>query len=180
MLFNKPILASLVLLMLSASAFALDRDVILVLDNSGSMKINDPSRLTQAAVTDYIRNQDPTTRVGIIVFDVKPTLVVPLTEASAAGKSRMLASLSTLNYSGQWTDTAAAIERAIYELRLKGRPSGDKAIILMTDGIIDTGIPTRDQEKVRWLRENLSQDAARNGIRIFGLAFTEQADYLLL
>ncbi|MEE8119031.1 MAG: VWA domain-containing protein [Gammaproteobacteria bacterium] len=174
------LLATCIMLVVSSSAIALDRDVILVLDNSGSMKVNDPQRLTQAAVTDFIRNQDPTTRVGIIVFADNPTLVVPLTETSASGKSRMLASLSTLNYSGQWTDTAAAIERGIYELRLNGRPGVDRAIILMTDGIIDTGVPSRDQEKVRWLRENLSKDAARNGIRIFGLAFTEKADYLLL
>ncbi|MCG8435469.1 MAG: VWA domain-containing protein [Gammaproteobacteria bacterium] len=174
------VLSGISALLMSISVAAVERDVLLLLDNSGSMKTNDPSRLTAAAVTDFIRNQDFDTRVGIILFADQPKLIVPLIEITGASRNRLLASLSTLDYSGNLTDTAAAVERAIYELRLSARPNADKAIILMTDGIVDTGDGLRDQEKVRWLRENLSRDAERNGIRIFGLAFTEEADYLLL
>ncbi|MBW3566623.1 MAG: FHA domain-containing protein, partial [Proteobacteria bacterium] len=56
----------------------------------------------------------------------------------------------------------------------------DKAIILMTDGIVDTGNARRDQEKVLWLREMLAEQARSEGVRIFGIAFTENADYQLL
>ncbi len=50
----------------------------------------------------------------------------------------------------------------------------------MTDGIVDTGAPDRDLEKSKWLREDLAPDAADNGIKIFGIAFTEGADFQLI
>ena len=34
----------------------------------------------------------------------------------------------------------------------------------MTDGIVDTGDTSRDLEKSRWMRDELSADAADNGI----------------
>ena len=50
----------------------------------------------------------------------------------------------------------------------------------MTDGIVDTGVPEKDLEKSKWLREDLAPDAADNEIKIFGIAFTEQADFQLI
>ncbi|MDX1455647.1 MAG: VWA domain-containing protein [Gammaproteobacteria bacterium] len=167
--------------MLSLPVHASDqRDVVLVLDNSGSMRANDPARLSVSAVTDFIRAQAGGTRVAIVIFDGSPRLVQPLTEVTFDNKDVLLSSLDRLNFSGQWTDTASAIERGLYELRLNGRMEADKAIILMTDGIIDTGVPARDVEKAQWLREDLAEDAADEGIRVFAVAFTENADFQLL
>lgn len=170
------------LLMLLAPAVhaAAPRDVMLVLDNSGSMRANDPSRLTVSAVTDFIRGQSADTHVGIVVFADSPQLVQPLTPAAPGEREQLLNALGSLDYSGQWTETAAAVERALYELRLQGRDDVGKAIILMTDGIIDTGNAQRDLEKARWLREMLTEQAREEGVRIFGIAFTERADYQLL
>lgn len=156
------------------------RDVMLVLDNSGSMRANDPARLSVAAVTDFIRSQSSDTRVGIVVFAASPQLVQPLTPVMPGERERLLGGLDRLDFSGQWTETAAAVERALYELRINGRDDAGKAIILMTDGIVDTGNAQRDQEKVRWLREMLTQQARNEDVRIFGIAFTENADYQLL
>jgi len=50
----------------------------------------------------------------------------------------------------------------------------------MTDGIVDTGNADRDLEKTKWLKEDLAADAADAGIRIFGIAFTENADFELI
>src|SRR5690606_25490954 len=84
------------------------------------------------------------------------------------------------DFRGQWTETAAAVERALYELRLNGREDAGRAVILMTDGIIDTGNAARDAEKARWLREMLTAQAREEGVRSFDVAFTEDADYQLL
>lgn len=159
---------------------AAPRDVMLVLDNSGSMRANDPARLSVSAVTDFIRDQTTDTRVGIVTFAATPTLVKPLTPVMPGERERLLGGLDNLDFSGQWTETAAAVERALYELRVNGRENAGKAIILMTDGIIDTGNTARDLEKARWLRNRLTEQAREQGVRIFGIAFTENADYELL
>ena len=156
------------------------KDVFLVLDNSGSMKKNDPDFLVSNAVRKFISLQDDTARVGIVIFDQSVTLPVPLTEASISNRELILNSLNKINYRGLFTDSPAGVERAIYELKNNGRDDAQKSIIFMTDGIVDTGDVAKDLEKAKWLREDLAPDAADNDIKIFGIAFTEQADFQLI
>ena len=158
----------------------LTKDVVLVLDNSGSMKKNDPNFLVSKAVKEFISQQDENTRVGIVIFDQSVRLPVSLTDASLANRETILNSIEEINYKGLFTDSPAGIERAIYELKNNGRDDAQKSIIFMTDGIVDTGAPDRDLEKSKWLREDLAPDAADNKIKIFGIAFTEAADFQLI
>lgn len=177
------LIAGLFLVVQGAAAWAAggpQRDVVLVLDNSGSMKANDPSRLAVDAVRSFIGGQTVNTRVGIVLFSGSPELIVPLIPVTDESRDRFAAGLEGLDYSGQWTDTAAAVERAIYELRNHARAGASRDIVLMTDGILDTGNEARDLEKTRWVREELAEEAAELGIRIYGVAFTDQADFLLL
>ncbi len=156
------------------------KDVVLVLDNSGSMKKNDPNFLVTKAVKEFISQQDEHTRVGVVIFDQGVRLPVPLTDASLSNRDAILNSIEEINYKGLFTDSPAGIERAIYELKNNGRAEAQKSIIFMTDGIVDTGAPDRDLEKSKWLREDLAPDAADNEIKIFGIAFTEAADFQLI
>ncbi len=155
-------------------------DVMLVLDNSGSMKTNDPKFLVTEAIKEFISQKNENTRVGIIIFDSKAYLKVSLTVASFANRETILSSIEEINYKGQYTDFPAAIERAIYELKDNGRSESTKSIIFMTDGIVDTGDVNRDLEKSKWMREDLAADAADNEIKVFGIAFTESADFQLI
>jgi len=143
------------------------------------MRKNDPNRLAPSAVARFIERQPGDTRVGIVMFADEPELVVPLTQVDS-GRGELTAAMDRLNYVGRWTQTAGAIERALYELRLNGRPDAQRAIVLMTDGIIDTGDAKRDAGLYDWLRNSLAPQAAREGVQIYGLAFTERADYQLL
>ena len=155
-------------------------DIMLVLDNSGSMKKNDPNFLVTEAIKEFISQKNENTRVGIIIFDGKAQLKISLTVASFANREAILNSIKGINYTGQYTDFPAAIERAIYELKDNGREDALKSIIFMTDGIVDTGNVNRDLEKSKWMREDLAADAADNEIKIFGIAFTEAADFQLI
>ena len=155
-------------------------DIMLVLDNSGSMKKNDPNFLVTEAIKEFISQKNENTRVGIIIFDGKAQLKISLTVASFANREAILNSIKGINYTGQYTDFPAAIERAIYELKDNGREHALKSIIFMTDGIVDTGNVNRDLEKSKWMREDLAADAADNKIKIFGIAFTEAADFQLI
>lgn len=164
----------------SAGSAVASRDVMLVLDNSGSMRGNDPDHLVPAAVSQFIQRQSADTRVGVVLFAQNAELVMPLTTVGAGSFGEFRRATDRLDYTGQWTQTAGAIERAIYELRTNGRPNALRAVVVMTDGLIDTGNVARDAELSTWLRTSLAPQAAREGVQIYGIAFTERADFLLL
>jgi len=168
-----------ILLLATLPAFAA-RDVVLVLDNSGSMRQNDPSRLAVPAVAEFIAGQPRDTRVAIVLFATEAQLVLPLMPAEVAGDGEAATALRKFNYRGLWTQTAAGVERALYELRSEGRAEATRAIVLMTDGLIDTNDARRDAELHTWLRQDLAGQAKREGVHIFGIAFTERADFQLL
>jgi len=155
-------------------------DIVLLLDNSGSMKVNDPQFLTAKAVTEFINQLDDNTRLGIVIFDQKVTLAHPLTEISSESRAQMLNSLKKINYKGLRTNSPDGLERAIYELKLHARDDTERFIVFLTDGIVDTGDKQKDIAKVDWMRKELAADASNNDIRIFGIAFTDGADFQLI
>ncbi len=155
-------------------------DAVLVLDNSGSMRKNDPQFLTRLAAQRFIERIGDDARVAVLAFDEEARWLRPLTTLDAESQAELLASLDSLDYAGRLTDSAGALERAIYELRTNARVDADRAIIFLTDGIVDTGDKARDADKARWIREDLSLEAAASGIRIFGIAFTEGADFEMI
>lgn len=158
-------------------------DIFLVLDNSGSMKTNDPKNLTREVVRNFINRlgQSQSNRLGMVIFDSKANLTQPLTQLTGtADRDVFLKSLEKVDYRGKWTNIPAAMERAIYELKTTGRPNAIKIIVFLTDGIVDTGNKTNDAEKLKWLKNELAQDSKQAGVRIFGIAFTEDADFSLI
>ena len=160
-------------------------DVVFVLDNSGSMKTNDPAFLTRRAVADFARtlaeDVELDGRIGIVLFDEQARLVQALTPVTEVVSNDVLSrALAELDFSGQRTNSPAAIERALYELREHGRDSARQAIVFLSDGMIDTGDAQNDLEVARWLREDLAGESEASGIQIFGIAFTDRADYQLM
>ena len=163
----------------SLPAFA-SQDVVVVLDNSGSMKTNDPNRLAGKAVTDFVASLKGDVRISIVEFATNPTLLMPLTPLDDNARLQAQQAVARLDYRGQWTDTGAALERALYELDTHGRPDSLRCIVLMTDGYVDVGNASRDSDKIHWITQSLIPEAVAKKVRIFGIAFTDQADYELL
>jgi uncharacterized protein YegL len=159
---------------------SIKNDIVLMIDNSGSMRRNDPHFLTKKAVTRFVENLSGDIQVAVLIFDYDINMTLPLTIVNQTTKDTILSSTEKIDFRGLFTRIPSAMERAIYELKMNGRDDSQKTIIFITDGIVDTGDKTRDADKARWLRENLSEDAARAGIKIFGIAFTDQADFELI
>ena len=156
-------------------------DIVLVLDNSGSMKKNDPKFLTHKVVENFLNGLGEQSRLAMVIFDHEALLaetLIKLTDPKT--KTKFLNSLGKVNYKGQFTNSPAGIERAIYELKENARKDAQKVIIFLTDGIVDTGDKARDIEKEKWLKEDLAQESKLEGIRIFGVAFTDKADFRLI
>ena len=166
-------------LALGLPAFA-SQDVVLVLDNSGSMRTNDPNRLVGKAVTDFVSDLKGDVHLSIVEFSTTPTLLMPLTPLDGNSRLEAQQTVAKLDYKGQWTDTGAALERALYELDTHGRPDALRCIVLMTDGYVDVGSASRDSDKIHWIIQSLIPEAVSKRVRIFGIAFTDQADYELL
>lgn len=158
-----------------------DVDLFFVIDNSGSMRKNDPNFMTPQTVRTFLQRLSPTTHVGMVMFDQKARLLEPLGPVSdAQANQRLMQSLEGIDYSGKFTDSAAGIERALYELKTSGRPASQRCIIFLTDGIVDTGNERKDAQLTQWLKNDLTVECRDQGIRIFGIAFTENADFLLI
>jgi len=159
------------------------RDIVLMLDNSGSMRVNDPDFLTSLAVRAFLERLDGDNRVAVVAFDQRVSVLMPLTPLNNDTRWQFLESLDAINYRGQLTNSPAAMERSLYELRESGRAGAEKSIVFMTDGIVDVapeGPDAGDVEKARWMKSTLVQEASDQGVRIFGIAFTDNADFELI
>ena len=177
--FRAPRLAAL-LLLLPLTALAVPADVVLLLDNSGSMKKNDPQALAPKAVQSFLAKMNDGDRVAVVLFDEKVSLAQELTALGPDTRLTLGGALKGFTYTGKFTNMADGLERALYELKLHGRPEAEKSIVLLTDGVMDTGRKELDLEKIRWMREELAAEAKEKKVRIFGVAFTEGADYQLM
>lgn len=156
-------------------------DVFFVLDNSGSMRTNDPDRKMRALVVEFATSMSPGSRLGVVVFDESARVVAPLDAQVGPGSGlRWNDVMSSVDYAGRWTNSPAGIERALYEFKQSGRDGVAKCIVFVTDGLVDTGDRVRDVEKTRWLREELAADARRDGVAIYGIALAELADVELI
>jgi uncharacterized protein YegL len=165
----------------AVSLMADNSDILLVLDNSGSMRKNDPQHLMHDVVTRFARQLTSGSRLGIVIFGKEATLVLPLTSINQVEfPSQLEESLRKVDYSSAQTDTPAGVERAIYELRQNSLPDVKRIVILFTDGIVDVGNAEKGLERERWLRSNLTLTARQLGVRIFAIAFTEEADFQLM
>jgi len=156
------------------------RDLVLLLDNSGSMRKTDPDRLIRGAVLEFARQAGSEDRIALVLFDHRARVLLGLTDQGPRTIAKLRDALQSLDYRGRLTDMAAGIEKALAELAARSRPEAERAIVFLTDGIVDTGNATRDADSTRHLREQLAATAARDGVRIHAIAFTAQADAVLL
>lgn len=161
-------------------ASTISNDIVFVIDNSESMKKGDPHSLTKSAVTDFINNLSDDTQIAVVIFDHRVNLAIPLTVVSEANKNIILASLDSIDYKGTLTNIPDALKQAVFEVKDNGQKASIKSIVLITDGVVDTGDKSRDKTNMEELLKKLPNAAARFGIKIFGISFTDAADSELI
>ncbi len=156
-------------------------DLIFVIDNSGSMRKNDPEFITGKVLESFVRHLPDQARVGMVLFDQSSRLLEPLAlRPPGEAQERFVAALAKIDYKGRYTNSAVGIERALYELKVNGRTEARRGIVFITDGIVDTGNARKDQELNQWLKQDLTAECKSLGVRIFGIALTEAADFILI
>ena len=157
------------------------QEIILIIDNSGSMKKNDHGFLVKQAGRNLIDKLNTNINLGIYLFDSEIKIIQPIISLSSEiNRETCKKSLSNINYNGTFTDIPKVLEKAVYELKRFTDSNHSKCIILITDGFIDTGNELLDIDNKKWLMESLAPEANKARIKIFGIAFTENADFQLI
>ncbi|MGH8574428.1 MAG: VWA domain-containing protein, partial [Gammaproteobacteria bacterium] len=118
--------------------------------------------------------------MALILFDTKAEVLAPLTPINETTRLDLLTLLDRIDFKGQLTNSGEALRRAIETLKQPGGPEGKKTVVFMSDGIIDTGNPARDLKAAETMRGELANAAVEADIRIFAIAFTDNADIQLM
>ena len=125
------------------------RDLLLAVDTSGSMSIEDMQlgnqavpRFTaiQAIVSDFIRRRDGD-RVGLILFGSQAYLQVPLTFDLRTVAQQLRE--ASIGLAGRETAIGDAVGIAVK--RLRERPADKRVLILLTDGVNTAGVLQPDK-----------------------------------
>lgn len=121
--------------------------VILALDTSSSMLVEDiaPTRIVaaKAAAQAFVTGLPDSFAVGLISFNVKPTLVqAPTTDHAAVSGS--IASLPLRGGTRIGDAVVAAVKAAKIVPQTPGEPAAPVTIVLLSDGINSGGTPVRD------------------------------------
>jgi len=156
------------------------QEIVLLIDNSGSMRKNDPRSLTKQAVARFVQSSPAGSRVALIMFDKKVEVLAPLTPINETTRLDLLTRLDRIDFKGPLTNSGEALRRAIEMLKQAGAPERKRTVVFMSDGIIDTGNPARDLKAAETMRGELASAAAEANIRIFAIAFTNNADIQLM
>ena len=145
------------------------------------MKSKDPEFMTRQLVINFSHGISRDSRIGLILFASKVDEILPLTPVEDPDlNKKMTDGLNRLTFGGKYTNIPLAIEKALYTLKQNGRKDAQKLIVFITDGFIDTGNARKNEEQGKWLKKELTQDSANNKIRIYSVAFSEEADFELI
>jgi Ca-activated chloride channel family protein len=148
------------------------RDLLLAVDTSGSMSIEDMQlggqpaprfAAIQAIATDFIHRREGD-RVGLILFGTRAYLLVPLTfDLKTVGKQL---TDSTIGLAGRETAIGDAVGLSVK--RLRDRPENQRVLVLLTDGVNTSGeldpnkaIDLAAANKVRIYTIGIGADAMR-------------------
>ena len=153
---------------------------VLAFDNSGSMRLNDPHRLAQAAAMLYVQLAKRGDKVGLVVFDRKARTAVPIGDPARHLK-KFSRKLVKLRLNGATTDIGRALEAS---LRALGPPKKNvrDVVLLLTDGHVDLG-RSRKNEVPREIDRILSKVVRKfraRGVSLYTIAFTPEADRALM
>ena len=162
-------------------------DVILLIDNSVP-PFNDKegfSRAFKEGLTQALVSVGPTVRMAVFWFDERvhaPGALEPMTtETKEALLKRLFGDetpgLARLDFKGQHSNIRAGFARAMRELSENGRESARKNIVLISDGIAEVTANRQGADLRTWIENDIGPDAQTAGVRLSGIALSEEADF---
>lgn len=169
-------------LLLTSWVMAAPFDMILLLDESGSMLKTDPRGARKDAANLFLRLCGGEHRVGLMGFATEVRVLTDM-QAMGPGEHRdwILEEVKGVKSDGQYTDMEAALEQALSEIKRTSNPDKKRAVLLLTDGEVDLdgGAPAVERS-IHHIRGDLLGEYLREGVEIYCVAFSQGADRELL
>ena len=156
-------------------------DYIVLVDNSGSMRVSGLYARVRTALKPLIDALSPQDHVSLITFAGSPAL--RFTGRRGSDASKVMAQLPVQAFGRRGTDIGAALSAALSELE---RPDASDvgAVVLMTDGKhtppAGSAYPTTSGPSWEALGTRGREISRRHGISAYALALTDQSDADLL
>jgi hypothetical protein len=156
---------------------------VILFDNSGSMRQNDPLRLSRVAAQLFVALAQSQDQIGLIGFSNAGNLLFPLTHmATPVAKQSIVTRLHTLHFDGHITDLGAALQAGLASFPPQKTGNSRDVVLLLTDGKLDLGAQRRSAESgvLEYLHKVQLPQYVQRGIAIYTIAFTAAADQSLL
>ncbi len=152
---------------------------LIVFDVSGSMRQSDPNRLSVAAAQLFSNLSQPGDAVGLAAFSDRAVGLMPVTSREEASTQETLQRhLTKLQFNGQTTNLAAALEAGLAAFPDQEDSSHRRLVLLLTDGKLDLGRQHEEEEAAArtHIVRSLIPDYRRRDISLYTIAFTTAAD----
>lgn len=119
------------------------KDIVLVIDNSGSMRETDPNNGRYEAAKSLIGQMDKDKRVAVVEFSDDAKLVQPFVSVQdSAIKSQVYTTIDALEASDGGTDIARALEESMQQINDQSLGERGTMVILLSDGFSDVDLNT--------------------------------------
>jgi pSer/pThr/pTyr-binding forkhead associated (FHA) protein len=112
----------------------------------------------------------------MLSFNENTSLILPFIQLIPDDSETLLEPLDRLQPGGNYSNSAAAVERAIEEFATSSQRDANKSIVIIADAQINTGDPPQDRQFSNWMRELLSPETAAAGIRAYSIAYSKTKD----
>jgi uncharacterized protein (TIGR03503 family) len=155
-------------------------DVRVLIDVSGSMKLNDPNNLRRPAVDLLVKLLPEGATAGVWAFGEQVNMLIPHKPVDDSWRKNAQRQAAKINSVALFTNIGGALEKSAYDLD-KLQAGANTSIILLTDGMVDISKnpAENDAAKQGILREFLPKAAAA-GVAIHTIALSENADTRLM
>jgi Ca-activated chloride channel homolog len=115
------------------------KDIVLIIDNSGSMKETDPNQDRYTAAKNLINRMDEDNRVSVMVFDHATTLLQPFTRVkNQETKDEIIAEIDGLAATDGGTDISLALEDTMTHIQESHDAGRSAMVIMLSDGFSET------------------------------------------
>jgi hypothetical protein len=126
------LLASTLCLWPTPGDAAAQRDIVVLVDTAASASDEATRRLLGSGLGAFLQDLPADSQIAVFTFAAQTQSLVPLGPLTPESRRRIAQLLADQSAGERLSNSAIALERAIYELKHKGRSTADKGIRRMT------------------------------------------------